>query len=842
MQATLVTGTMAAKGLLLRPESYSDVALRDSNRTTFSRHCFNGDGFTCPSSVKFITATEKTSNPLQIPCRQFLNSANKSGGQLHVSMESHDSIVLSNSQNLFLSMADTSSLRSLKNGVSGARTLDSSRGSRRRRTIIVFSTEGRNTATALPDEAGIPENGSSTSYSREPGSFERSAPNAGGTLNNGEKYSDASLMETMSQEPVDEISIAVMNEVADRLQRLQILVLLRRLYRDVVRSERILVMPLPNLAVETGGEEEPERKMKKVRRKSRDWLGREWRRKPGESGDVELIANNALEVFEFAEDIREVAFGLKRVLAGFEGHLADVFRDDRTAEQVVVNTVSAIAARLEKQADRVESILSPEDREKALELKEGQSKLELEENSNVQARLLRRLESLPDTSLFFDRFKRNISSVDLSRFNLNIIQRQGLNVVRTVEAVWRRLNGWTDPSQQQPFVMGLPRPSSVRTKEEEKKLALILEVEALDKKLGEVSRMREQRVRQKNVLARTRLASEIRSMDDEVNEIRKELAVRTLQVEMALIYLTLEAELLDTSGSEDVRTDEEESLLVAEFGLLDADLARLRISVDRREAILVDDEELEVLATDIPDLKSRLGIMEDASIPVNQRAALAFSDGVTKIQAGSSFYLRGMRLLGGDISYSLRLFWAAVTGTTLKPREVQTVRRTAKDVLVLIPFSIILIAPITPVGHVLVFSFLQKYFPGFFPSSFSAKRQEVMKRYELIKNQLEAASDPDKEEAQARAAAAATETFEAFEEESPVSGHGLKVTNGKRRTPRRLKDELSNFLLLEEKLPDMARVLSTLKGSPPASDWPRKDQSSKVNSKDEKTSPILSKE
>ena len=52
--------------------------------------------------------------------------------------------------------------------------------------------------------------------------------------------------------------------------------------------------------------------------------------------------------------------------------------------------------------------------------------------------------------------------------------------------------------------------------------------------------------------------------------------------------------------SEDVRTDEEESLLVAEFGLLDADLARLRTACERSEAILIDDEELEVLATDIP--------------------------------------------------------------------------------------------------------------------------------------------------------------------------------------------------------------------------------------------------
>ena len=67
-------------------------------------------------------------------------------------------------------------------------------------------------------------------------------------------------------------------------------------------------------------------------------------------------------------------------------------------------------------------------------------------------------------------------------------------------------------------------------------------------------------------------------------------------------------------------------------------------------------------------------------------------------------------------------------GQTLKPREVQALRRTAWDVLIFIPFSIILIAPLTPVGHVLIFGFIQRYFPNFFPSQFSTRRQELMTR------------------------------------------------------------------------------------------------------------------
>ena len=74
-------------------------------------------------------------------------------------------------------------------------------------------------------------------------------------------------------------------------------------------------------------------------------------------------------------------------------------------------------------------------------------------------------------------------------------------------------------------------------------------------------------------------------------------------------------------------------------------------------------------------------------------------------------------------------WYAFVTaGQTLKPREVQALRRTAWDVLIFVPFTIILIAPLTPVGHVLIFGFIQRYFPGFFPSQFSTRRLELMTR------------------------------------------------------------------------------------------------------------------
>jgi hypothetical protein len=47
-----------------------------------------------------------------------------------------------------------------------------------------------------------------------------------------------------------------------------------------------------------------------------------------------------------------------------------------------------------------------------------------------------------------------------------------------------------------------------------------------------------------------------------------------------------------------------------------------------------------------------------------------------------------------------------------------------------IPVVIILIIPLSPVGHVLVFGAIQRFFPDFFPSCFTEQRQNLLQLYE----------------------------------------------------------------------------------------------------------------
>ena len=55
-------------------------------------------------------------------------------------------------------------------------------------------------------------------------------------------------------------------------------------------------------------------------------------------------------------------------------------------------------------------------------------------------------------------------------------------------------------------------------------------------------------------------------------------------------------------------TSDETALLAAEFALLDEGLAALRAAIDRGQAALIGEAELDHLVSEIPDMRARLGI------------------------------------------------------------------------------------------------------------------------------------------------------------------------------------------------------------------------------------------
>ena len=333
------------------------------------------------------------------------------------------------------------------------------------------------------------------------------------------------------------------------------------------------------------------------------------------------------------------------------------------------------------------------------------------------------------------------------------------------KGVWVRLNGGLDGvAAIDERIADLPAARSVAEARAARVLSLTVEVQDCDKALREASNERDKVMGQgKDSLSRVRLAKSIRERDDEVRDLRRVFATRTLQLEMERILAQLEEEACEVPSLETPDRADEVELLAAEFGAMDAGLKKLAWMVDTDNSAAIEDDDLTELATDIPDLKSRLGLVDGDGLSslspsvLGERVSRTTSESLEKAKEGAEFMARGVKMLGGDMAPT-RFFGRAVMGSTLRPREVQTIRRTTLDIFTFVPFIIILIIPLTPVGHVLIFSFIQRYFPALFPSQFSGRRQELMKKYEELSLQLKEAERSkeirEEDEALARAVTA----------------------------------------------------------------------------------------
>lgn len=316
----------------------------------------------------------------------------------------------------------------------------------------------------------------------------------------------------------------------------------------------------------------------------------------------------------------------------------------------------------------------------------------------------------------FSEFLKEDGSIDV-----NELRTMMGKVLDNAGMTWKRLNGWVPKDDVGDQVL------VVRDKERE--FELREEIGILEGKLSATSKEREAALRREDQLGKLIRAKEIRLMDDKVSSLRRTLAVRVLQLEMEKIFVSVADEIENC----DAHTMMEQRVLVVEFGELDERLAALQVFVEQDEPLLIDDDVLGALAADVQDLKTRLGLDEplysSATISWAQMQQFLVSS-ARKARAGFDFYSRGLRLFAGDVRFAIRLIRRTIVGYTPSPREIRTLRRTGRDLLTLIPFTIVLVAPLTPVGHVLIFSFLQRYWPEFFPSTFSERRQDLMKRHE----------------------------------------------------------------------------------------------------------------
>lgn len=232
-----------------------------------------------------------------------------------------------------------------------------------------------------------------------------------------------------------------------------------------------------------------------------------------------------------------------------------------------------------------------------------------------------------------------------------------------------------------------------------------------------------------------------------VERFRVSKLLASIDLLLERIGASLQRELEKTNLNEWDLAGHPLKMLVVEFSLLDKQVAPyhrlLRGGAELCNASLcvgLDYSELRVLEANVVRFADRVGasvegIVEESNFFKSlQRRASAVRKGWQKLRQGLSFYGNGSRIIAKDIQHAVKLLLkAACLKQPFGSREAQVCFRAVKDITVLVPFLIILLIPLSPPGHVFVFSLIMKIFPDFFPSPFTERRQNVMKVYDDIK-------------------------------------------------------------------------------------------------------------
>ncbi|GMH50793.1 hypothetical protein TL16_g00870 [Triparma laevis f. inornata] len=219
--------------------------------------------------------------------------------------------------------------------------------------------------------------------------------------------------------------------------------------------------------------------------------------------------------------------------------------------------------------------------------------------------------------------------------------------------------------------------------------------------------------------------NEILKFGEKLKIEKDKLSVKKINYELERIYVYLNSE-VEASVTGVIPLNDR--LAVAEFGLLESQM----ININSVDVDILDADVLKVVVDQVVDFKRRLGIdyyVQGINFNVDT-IKVWFNEVVETGRDGLFFYWKGVKLLVSDLRYSFNLITKAVTGVVLKPREVRTLRRTFRDFVTFIPFIIILIIPLTPIGHVFVFGAIQRFFPDFFPSCFTERRQNLLQLFE----------------------------------------------------------------------------------------------------------------
>ncbi|XP_074269112.1 uncharacterized protein LOC141592380 [Silene latifolia] len=119
-------------------------------------------------------------------------------------------------------------------------------------------------------------------------------------------------------------------------------------------------------------------------------------------------------------------------------------------------------------------------------------------------------------------------------------------------------------------------------------------------------------------------------------------------------------------------------------------------------------------------------------VPVQKNGSL-IEKSLEKLKETSTDVWQGTQLLAIDTAAASGLLRRAIIGDELTDKEKKFFRRTLTDLASVVPIGVLMLLPVTAVGHAAMLAAIQRYVPALIPSTYGSERLQLLRQLEIMK-------------------------------------------------------------------------------------------------------------
>ncbi|KAB5519692.1 hypothetical protein DKX38_024011 [Salix brachista] len=193
---------------------------------------------------------------------------------------------------------------------------------------------------------------------------------------------------------------------------------------------------------------------------------------------------------------------------------------------------------------------------------------------------------------------------------------------------------------------------------------------------------------------------------------------------------------VDASGDADIGqtttsmgSGESESNEIRRFELLRNELMELEKRVQKSTDQYENEEDIKITDDDA-NYHDEAASSQLIHVPRNENI---IRKSIAKLKKTSKDVLQGTQLLAIDVASSMGLLKRLLIGDELTEKERKTLRRTMMDLASVVPIGVLMLLPVTAVGHAAMLAAIQRYVPALIPSTYGPERLDLLRQLEKVK-------------------------------------------------------------------------------------------------------------